>query len=161
MVFIGAAYFAMGHVVASFVINFKPNVIWSLIAAITFCLLHCFFDETIDLNLRLYGNFLICTLQAVSAIYLVLTLSNLLTSYSVLKRLFSYLGNGSLFILIFHWPFQLKSFGFLQSHFPHDSIAINGVLSFLCGIIFPLLIWEITKRQHWMSVLLLHRKSIN
>lgn len=136
LVFIGAAYFAMGHVVASFVINFKPNVIWSLITAITFCLLHFFFDETIDLNLRLYGNFLICTLQAFSAIYLVLTLSNLLISYSALKRLFSYLGNGSLFILIFHWPFQLKSFGFLQSHFPHDSIVINGALSFYTGLFF-------------------------
>jgi len=160
LLFIGSAYFILGHVLAEYVINFKPKSVWSLIAAFIFGSLHYFFDDTVDLNLRVYGNLLICTLQAISAIYIVLVLSKFLDTFEKIRRLFCYIGSGSLFILIFHWPVQRKLFDVLQSISDHqDTIAINGAVAFLCGIMVPLMIWEMTKRLHWMSAILLPKNS--
>ena len=59
LVFIGSAYFLIGHKMSIYLTNFKQSFIWFFVATATFCLTHYFFDETIDLNLRWYGDFLI------------------------------------------------------------------------------------------------------
>ncbi len=139
--------------------DFHGVKIWFFVATATFCLIHYFFDETIDLNLRWYGDFLICTVQALSSIYLIFVLSKFLSLSTICNKVLAYIGNGSLFILIFHWPFQQKSFTFFNAHWAEKtSLEINSLLSFTIGIIFPLLIWEVVKRNYHLSNLMLQRK---
>ncbi|WP_045751379.1 acyltransferase family protein [Candidatus Methylopumilus turicensis] len=159
LVFIGSAYFLIGHKMSIYLTNFKQSFIWFFVATATFCLTHYFFDETIDLNLRWYGDFLICTVQALSSIYLIFVLSKFLSLSNICNKVLAYIGNGSLFILIFHWPFQQKSFAFFNAHWAEKtSLEINSLLSFTIGIIFPLLIWEVVKRNYHLSNLMLQRK---
>ena len=121
--------------------------------------MHYLFDETIDLNLRKYGDFLICTVQALSSIYLIFVVSKFLSLSSICNKVLAYIGNGSLFILIFHWPFQQKSFAFFNAHWPDKtSLEINALLCFMIGIIFPLLIWEVVKSNYHLTNLMLPRK---
>jgi len=159
LVFIGSAYFLIGHKMSIFLMNFKQSFIWFFVATATFCLVHYLFDETIDLNLRKYDDFLICTVQALSSIYLIFVVSKFLSLSTICNKVLAYIGNGSLFILIFHWPFQQKSFVFFNAHWPDQTtLEINAFLSFMIGIIFPLLIWELVKSNYYLSNLLLPRK---
>ena len=86
-------------------------------------------------------------------------LSKFLSLSNICNKVLLPIGNGSLFILIFHWPFQQKSFAFFNAHWAEKtSLEINSLLSFTIGIIFPLLIWEVVKRNYHLSNLMLQRK---
>jgi fucose 4-O-acetylase-like acetyltransferase len=57
-----------------------------LLALASFVALHYYFDETIDLNLRIYGDFAISTIQACLGIYLCVAIACILNSFEPIKR---------------------------------------------------------------------------
>lgn len=131
-----------------------------MFAAAVFALLHYFYDDTIDLNLRLYDSLFISTLQAALGIYLCLGIASHL-SRSVLAnqsiRLFGYIGSGTLFILIFHAFIQDKVFALLAKFMGETtSAALLGTLAAIGG---SFLLWEFTKKSVYLSALLLPRSS--
>lgn len=123
-------------------------------AACVFALMHFLFKHTIDLNLREFRQPLIGTAEALLGIYLVFGAAALLRKFGPLHSLVSYLGSASLFILIFHFFIQGTAFNKLA--------AINGVrpelaagVALVLGIAVPVLLWELTRRQRHLALLML------
>lgn len=122
-------------------------------AILAFAALHGYFDETIDLNLRGYGDPLVCSLQAALGIYIVLCASALLRRYAALRRSLSYIGSASLFILLFHYTAQGRTF-LVLSHVS-DNRYLLGAASLAAGVLLPLAMLEIVRRQRHLAALFL------
>lgn len=120
-----------------------------LAALLLFSALHVVSNNTIDLNLRLYDDFLITTAQALLGIYLSLGFSSLIGRNQAINKAMSYIGSGTLYILILHSYFQGKIFSLFQPWSETPWIACGA--SLVGGVVFPLLIWEFSKRaRRWV-----------
>lgn len=144
--------YLLGQPVQTMKLRWLPVV---LVLAV-FAGLHWGFDEAMDFNLRIYGDPLISTVQAAAGIYLTLALAVGVQRLAPLGKVMAYVGSGSLFILIFHGYLQDRTFGALTRH-GGDRYA-SGALSLAAGVVVPLLMWELTKRQKWLAWLLLPRR---
>jgi polysaccharide biosynthesis protein PslL len=142
-----------GYLLRDWVKKMTFSPIGFLLATIVFSCLHYYFDETIDLNERIYGNALISTLQAAIGTYLTISIAAIIQNYSRLQKPLAYIGSGTLFILMFHDTIQVNTFEMLSKFSEHQ--YINAILSFCMGVIFPLIIWEIIKRMRLGRILLL------
>ncbi|MDB5964977.1 MAG: acyltransferase 3, partial [Polaromonas sp.] len=136
--------------------RFRPLPL--LAATAGFAALHWFFDDTMDLNMRLYGQPLVSTLQALLGIYLVMSVACLLQRYRRGWGWLGYVGSGSLFILLFHPFAQGKTFLALL-HFTQNG-PLSSCLSIALGVLLPLLLLEVVRRQRLLSALLLPRKAV-
>jgi polysaccharide biosynthesis protein PslL len=150
-------FFLAGYLMAKKMLDYKFNTLLTAIAFIIFAVLHYNFNETIELNGREYGNFIICTLQIISGIYLVFALSFVCSQVHWLNKTLAYLGEASLFILIFHFMPQHLITGILQYHFPQYNWPI-AAFAFFASIIFSLILWEITKKSRFLQMLMLPTK---
>lgn len=120
-----------------------------LAALLLFSALHFLSNNTIDLNTRLYDDFLITTTQALLGIYLSLSFSSLIGKNKALNKSLSYVGSGTLYILIFHSYFQGKIYSLCQPLGDTPWIACGA--SLVGGLVFPLLIWEFSQRaRRWV-----------
>jgi fucose 4-O-acetylase-like acetyltransferase len=130
-----------------------------LVASIlVFAALHYFFDETMDLNLRVYGEVVVSTLQAISGIFIVVELSRIFSRVTALGPALANVGVSSLFILIFHASIQSRFF-YSSLHFVQNKYLL-GVASLVAGVVFPIILLEIFKRNKFLSVWLLPKKSL-
>jgi len=127
-----------------------------LASIIVFFLLHYFFNDTIDLGSRMYSNPVISTLQAVLGIYSILSISLAFKQVELLRNPLVYMGTASLFIMMFHnlaqvhvyWTFIKWGYGDL----------LSNAISFVAGVTFPLILWELIKRQKFLSAILLPKR---
>ncbi|MFS2036539.1 acyltransferase family protein [Polaromonas sp. CT11-55] len=122
-------------------------------AALAFTALHTYSGETMDLNLRVYGNPVISTLQAALGIYLVLSVSALLQHHAVFRRPLAGIGSASLFILLFHYVVQGRVF-LMLSHVSRNEVLV-GAASLAAGVALPLVLLELVRRQRYLALLLL------
>lgn len=159
IILISSAYFLAGYMMSKYIQDISFNLLLFLCAVSVFFGLHYFFDETIDLNRRIYGNMLISSMQAFSGIYIVLSVSSLLSFSSSLTTLFAHIGSGSIFILIFHWFFMDNARLLFDANTSMDPYVV-GMFGFLLAVAAPLILLEVTRRQRLLSVLLLPWKSI-
>lgn len=157
IILVTSTFFIAGHLLAKKIFEFKFNFLLTILALILFITLHYLFNQTVELNAREYGNFLICALQIITGIYLVFALSSLCARFAWLNRCLSYLGVGSMFILIFHFHFQHWLTGSLHYHFPNYKLLI-AAFSMVASIFFSMFIWELTQRCNWLQKLLLAKK---
>lgn len=146
--------FLAGHLLSDACLNFKPNWMLGGFMLIIFVGLHYYFNETIELNGRHYGNFIICTAQIISGIYLVFTFGFLLQFVSVINKVLQYLGGATLYLLIFHFVPQHIVTGSLQYHFPQYLLA-SALVGMLVSILFSIVLWEITLKVPFISKLML------
>lgn len=153
LTFFSTACMLAGFLLRKTVMAMHLSPLGLLVATLAFALLHGYFDETIDLNLRAYGDPLICTLQAALGIYIVLCASSLLQRYAAFRHSLSYIGSASLFILLFHYTAQGRTF-LVLSHIS-DNRYLLGAASLAAGLLLPLLILELVRRQRHLSALLL------
>jgi fucose 4-O-acetylase-like acetyltransferase len=158
LVFINLFYFLLGYCLRSQVIEFKYSNLYFLLAFITFFCCHLFFDFSMDLNLRVYDNLFISTLQAISGIYIVLAISQVLSKIGLICRILAYVGSGSLFILIFHAYFQDKILSLLIKILANEQIYLAYFLAFLLSSIISLVVGELIKKNKYLSVLFLPLK---
>lgn len=150
---VSSAFILLGQVLRQQVVQFKPKGYLSALALAVFVALHYLFDETMDLNMRLYGSWWISTLQALLGIYLVLAISVYLQRYSGVVKVLAYFGSSSLFIMIFHSWIEVKAFTMAARWISND--YLNAMLAMLAGLLLPLLLLEMTKRLKFLSMLLL------
>jgi fucose 4-O-acetylase-like acetyltransferase len=129
-----------------------------LVALSAFVLLHYFFNDTIDLNSRMYDSLVISTLQALLGIYICLSLASLVVRFALAARVFAYIGSGTLFILLFHAYIQDKTWGLLMK--PLGASWLVATASLFAGVGVPLALWEVSKRSHYFSALFLPRVPI-
>jgi fucose 4-O-acetylase-like acetyltransferase len=158
LIFISAAYFIFGKITSDSVKNYKFDLSYLIFALILFTSCHYFFNESMDLNSRIYGNPILSSLQAISGIYLIVVLSESVKNIKAIAVVLSYIGSGSIFVLIFHGILQAKAISKYQSIFPNSGL-IGGLFGLLAGIACSLLIWEIVKRVPIASAFLLPRRQ--
>ena len=151
------AFVIFGSLLAKRVQSMEFNLTRFLMAIAIFFCLHYFFDEVLDLNLRIYDDLFVSTLKAVIGIYMCFSLSSLLQRYDAFLRPLAYIGSGTLFILIFHWFFQNMVFSVLSQLIANP--YLNGIASIIAGIALPLAIWETVKRNRILTRMLLPQKS--
>lgn len=157
LVGITSGYMLMGYLMRYRVRSMKYHAPHFFLALLIFATLHYFFDESMDLNKRYYGNWLIVTMQAISGIYIVISLSELIARISALRRVLTYVGSASLFVLMFHNLFQYNIFNFL--HRVSGMTTFSALLALTAGVICPLALVELARRQRILSALLLPRKA--
>ena len=150
-------FFLTGQHLKRRVLALQPHPLWIAVAAAIFAALWFGFHQTINFNFRSYGHALIVPLQALAAIYLALTLCHTLGRWQTLTRVLSYVGRGSLFILVFHSPLQAKALAWL-ARWPGPG-ALSMLLSFVAAVGLSLLLWEGVRRQPALSWLLLPRSG--
>jgi fucose 4-O-acetylase-like acetyltransferase len=151
--FISSAFMLAGFLLRSRVAAMRFSPAGFLVSAAAFAALHCFFDVTMDLGLRTYGSPLISTLQAALGIYIILCGSSLLQRHAALRRPLGYIGSGSLFILLFHYVTQGRTF-LVLSHVIQNDVLV-GAASLAAGVLLPLLMLEAVRRQRHLAALLL------
>jgi fucose 4-O-acetylase-like acetyltransferase len=95
-------------------------------------------------------------MEAATGIYITLSIASLLQNFSSFRKPLAYLGSGTLFILIFHGFLQTRAFVALHHISPY--VYLNSIVSLAWSIAMSLLLWEMAKRQRWLSKLLLPQK---
>jgi fucose 4-O-acetylase-like acetyltransferase len=155
---ISSAMLCFGYLSSDKLNPFQFKVLPFLLALSAFSALHYLFNETIDINMREYGNFFICTAQVFLGVYLCLGVASILAKFRGPSQLASYIGSGSLFILLFHWLFQAYTFAWILKVTNHTTLAWSA--GFIAGIIFPLALLEVVKRNALLTLLLLPRKAV-
>ena len=151
LAFITSFYFLLAYSLRSKVLISKYSNIYFLLSLFVFVFCHLFFDFSIDLNLRVYDNIFISTFQALSGIHIILSVSQLLSRSILPCRIFSYIGSGSLFILIFHSYLQNKVFSVINS-LNINFFLIDDVIPFFVCSTVPLLMWEVAKRNNYLAI---------
>ena len=144
-----------GHLLSRQVQMLQASWFKGLVALALFAGLHFFFDEFMDLNLRVYGVPWISTTQAAAGIYLTLMLAASLQTLGKWAAPLAYVGSGSLFILLFHAFVQGKAFNVIFRISP--TLLLPGFISLIAAVVLPLAFWELSKRSGILSALLLPR----
>lgn len=121
---------------------------------ILFVSLHYFYNETLELNGRHFGSFMICTAQILSGIYLVFALGFLLQFVPLINKVLQYLGGATLYLLIFHFVPQHIVTGSLQYYFP-QYLLTSAMIGMVVSILFSLALWEVTLRIPLLTKLML------
>jgi polysaccharide biosynthesis protein PslL len=144
---ISSAFFISGYFVKKYIQDkfFHKDSI-AMLMLLLFAALHFFYNYTIDLNMRRYDSFLICTLLAYSGIYVCMYSAYIIASRNNgLTKALQYIGGYTLVIFIFHPMIQSKVYFAILSFVHQDSIAF--LPAFAVGIGVPLLLnWLLLER---------------
>lgn len=144
---ISSFFFLVGYLLRAQLKSFKPRLSYALLCSVVFILCHVLFDARIDLNQRHYTVPVIATLQALSSIYLLLYFSLWLAQKdNALTRALIYMGNASLFVMMFHFPFQKHGFEWLQS-IDGLSMYIAAFLAYTASVIISVGLYELIIRR--------------
>ncbi|WP_293775458.1 acyltransferase family protein [uncultured Oxalicibacterium sp.] len=149
---LSASYFLLGHFLSTPAKNFRIHPIVMTIAFVVAILLNMQYGFRIDFNMRRYDSLFISTIQALAGIYLMLCICTLLAQVMHLRKMLSYIGKGSLMILLFHAQIQFPLVAALQPHLP---AILAGLIAFIACTGIALAIWEVCKRSRLLSALLL------
>jgi fucose 4-O-acetylase-like acetyltransferase len=150
-------FIIFGYLLAAPVKSMKFSLPGLFVAAGVFVVLHFYFDDTIDLNERVYDSAIVSTMEAATGIYITLSVASLLQNFTSFRKLLAYLGSGTLFILIFHDFLQTRAFDALSEISSY--VYLNSIGSLAWSIIVSLILWEVTKRQRFLARLLLPQKT--
>lgn len=156
LLFLTLPFVLIGFFYKKSLLSFEFNFYLFLTATAAFCCLHYFYDESMDLNKREYGNYYLVTFQAVLGCYIAFSISHLL-SKSICAGFFSFIGSCSLFILIFHSMFQQYFTNMVRSLTNSDVIGWGAGL--IAGVFFPVLIYLIARKFSLVGYFLLPRKA--
>jgi fucose 4-O-acetylase-like acetyltransferase len=158
LLFVSSSYFIFGNIFSDFVKTFKINIYLIILSLTLFIISHYLFDETMNWNSRIYGDLVLSTLQAICGIYLIIVIAETIKHINTIERLLSYIGSGSLFVLIFHSVLQGKAISKYQMIFPNSGL-IGGLFGLIAGIACSLILWEVSKRIPIASAFLLPQRS--
>lgn len=150
---ISIVYFILGRLLKDSIVNFTPLLPLVFLSLAAFVLTCHFTEAHIDLNKRIYNQPLFSTIGALTGIYIILSISYLLSKTRFAKLIPLLLGRSSLYILIFHWPIIGGSYGFLSSGVSSENVLLGlAFLSFALGISVPLVAKNIIERNDVLSL---------
>jgi fucose 4-O-acetylase-like acetyltransferase len=151
-------YLALGYYLKPFLVEMhnseRMNAIVTASCSLVFISLVLYSGDKLNLYRREYDDFILCTLKAISGIFLILGVSSLLEkNNNVIKQSLSVIGRLSLIIFMFHFVIQKESFEFLSS-FLNVPRLYSAILSFLLAIGIPILMHRlvITKNKILQAV---------
>jgi polysaccharide biosynthesis protein PslL len=134
------------------------NIFFMLATGAALVLMTVFLAPQIDLNTRMYDSFLVSTVEAVTGILFIMSLSrqiDLHTSWA--STLFQYLGRISLIILIFHGPIQ--DFWGQKFMVVTGNLVLSYWLAFVMGVLGSVLIFELFIRSNPVASFWLGREA--
>jgi fucose 4-O-acetylase-like acetyltransferase len=153
---ITSSFIIFGYLLAAPAKSMRLSLPGLFVSVAVFVSLHYYFDDTIDLNERVYDSAIVSTVQAATGIYITLSAASLLQNFPSFEKPLAYVGSGTLFILIFHNFLQNRAF--VALHYISPYLYLNSIVSLAWSIGMSLLLWEMAKRQRWLSKLLLPQK---
>jgi fucose 4-O-acetylase-like acetyltransferase len=154
---ITSSFIIFGYLLAEPAKSMRFSPVGLFISFVVFVLLHYYFDDSMDLNERAYGNPIVSTIQALAGIYITFNIAALLQNFPFFKKPLVHLGTATLFVLIFHDPLQTMAFEALSQISSH--VYLISIGSLVWSIAVSLLLWEGAKRQKLIGRLLLPNKS--
>ncbi|TAE57428.1 MAG: acyltransferase [Nostocales cyanobacterium] len=157
ILFLGSFFFLLGFIFKSQVVSFQIKPMYLILSLLIFSFCHYRYNHTIDINFRKYDHLIISTVEAILGIYIVLNISSWLSKFTKVANILAYIGSGSLFLLLFHYIVQREVHLFLNTQFNFK--YVNLTLAFIAGTSIPLLIWEMVKRNKYLSLLFLPLKA--
>lgn len=160
IVLVTSAYFILGILLKAKVTEFRPNMVTTLLTLTLFLFITQYTDAHIDLNKRVYNNPLYASLGALSGIYMVLTVSYLISKVSWLSHVPIFLGKSSLYILIFHSAIgSLVYRYFVSGEYESDNLFYYSLISFLLSLSIPLFMKKIIECSDIISLAFLPFKN--
>lgn len=106
-----------------------------LFALLLFSVLHTFSRNTIDFNLRMFGNIPIALSQALLGIYLTFSIASLINRYARIGAFLAYTGYASVLILMFHRYINFA----LGNAIPHSANPhLDNLLYTVAGVALPM-----------------------
>jgi polysaccharide biosynthesis protein PslL len=148
-----AAYFLLGHFLSARVKQFKGSLVMLALSGAALLAAYFVFRVSIDFNARRYDDLVVCTLQALIGIFVMLNISSLMTNSGLLTRMLTYIGRGSLFILLFH--LQMLAWWSQLAGSVIGSPLLVSLSGLVVAVVVPLALWEIAKRNTVLSLLFL------
>lgn len=159
LVFISAAYFISGRFLREHIKSFRPKPLFVFLTLSLFILIAIFTSAKIELDGRIYHEPLASTIAAYLGIYLILSLAYFLNQLTLPARVIGYLGEASLFILIFHAFLDDQVHSMLSDwNFLSHNVYVS-ILSFASCLTMPLVIRAIVIRSNFLALFYLPLKS--
>jgi len=143
LVLLSGFFFILGNEIRHALSDkFFENLFLLIGTGVALILLNYFFTARIDFNTRTYDSYLINTMEAVIGILFILALSRRIElRTSRLANLLKYLGQVSLFILLFHVPIQ--DFWGQKVRAVTDNTNLSIWVGFFMGVAGSVLIYEL------------------
>lgn len=148
-VLITSAFFMSGYFVKQnrfdYLFNKGPIAFIMLLVLIA---LHSFYNYTINLNVRVYDDFIISTTECFAAVYVLIYLSFCVaTMDNKVTQFIKYVGRYSLIVYIFHPIMQSTVYYNLRSILPTSIYMVAILPAYAAGVLLPLLLnWAFLER---------------
>lgn len=156
LLFVTSFYFLLGSLLKTYLIGFQPRVVLIALSVCVFLYVSIFTAANVDLNNRVYSFPFYATLGAFSGIYIVLSVSFFVAKNKLFSFVVRYIGQSSLFILLFH-GFIGRAFYSLLSKFISTELGllILSIVSFLVSVVLPIIIKYLVERSNILSLVFL------
>ncbi|NUM35565.1 MAG: acyltransferase family protein [Candidatus Brocadiae bacterium] len=152
LAFFSLAYLISGFFLSRKVVEFIPKKFFFFLATTTFILIANYTDAKIIFNARVYDNPVVSTLAAFCGIYIVLTISYYANQNEILKKIFTFFGSASLFLLIFHQAIEFKIYFALLNVLGESFHLLCKTLSFIMSAILPVYISKIFLKSNLLML---------
>ncbi len=160
IILVSSAFFIAGKTVRDKVVNFTPNDVLTVFSFLGFLSVAVFSDAYIDLNKRVLINPGFAMIGSMCGIYIVIRVACFINNIDGLKKPFLAMGNGSLFILIFHASIYDNIYDSLVNYIEIDELVIFlSVVAFFASVTLPLLIKWLALRNDVIALLYLPVQS--
>jgi len=141
---ISSACFVYGYLLRDWLRTHGGSWLTLLVSVVLFAAVFLYSHATMDLAQRRYDHWLWTSLLAVIGVYLCWALAKVIMASLLLTRVMTYIGQSTLFLLIFHGEIQHKTVDLLVRLGLHDFAA--ACIGFVVAVVVPLLIGEVIKR---------------
>ena len=165
LLLITATYFLIGYELKRLVSERFFSCIWTLvISGLLLVTLNIIFPYRVDYFFRTYDSYLVNTLEALSGIIFILTVSNRIAQkQNWLFKTLKYFGQITIILLIFHQPAQTMTFGHVMRMVENPYLA--GLISFLASVGVPVLIYQLILKDNprlasWFGLRKIGRSSM-
>ncbi|GGP26364.1 acyltransferase family protein [Silvimonas amylolytica] len=151
--------FLIGHALRERLRTFEPHPLVALLGLAAFVLLHDLSSGEMNLNDRIFDDYLCNIGQTVCGVYLVLSVAVWIPRHLPrLKWLLTQAAAASLFILLFHDYLQRRVFRLFMEH--GHILILASIASWLAAMILPALAYRFVSRVPWLAVLWLPLKRV-
>ncbi|MBB5193551.1 fucose 4-O-acetylase-like acetyltransferase [Silvimonas terrae] len=151
--------FLVGHALRQRLRTFEPHPVVAFLGLVAFILLHYLSSGEMNLNDRVFDDYVCNIGQTVCGVYLVLSAAVWISRHRpMLTRLLTQAAAASLFILLFHDYLQRRVFRFFMEH--SHILLLAAIASWLAAMILPALAFRVVSRVPWLAVLWLPLKRV-
>ncbi|MDC0609983.1 acyltransferase family protein [Vibrio sp.] len=148
------SYFILGRMTRNSVLVFRPHMAITVLFLIAFILLNIYYEPQMDFNERVFHNIPIALVCSLMGIYLTLVVSFYVSKLRLVAMLFAYVGQSSLYILIFHFAVVAKSYPQLEKYLGNClPDVLLAFISLTIGVIVPLVLKQLIESNKFSKYL--------